>query len=313
MLSKRRLYFSEDQIYFECATSHQCETVHFVPAKEDLDQGVTGPWRDHRDIFAHVEYGDGNKWWRPSPTQLLQTYLKRDLTFDSDAIAGFMGILEVYRRAEQPWHHHFGLLYRKDANEGVDLNAAFVNALMWSGELRARRPQFPSWSWAGWKSQTFNAGGAYTRQRVAIKLSVETTSGELIDPNDVDGQTAMRATLVNWTPYIHLEAPMIDFKIMEHYQHKRDGFCVIIPRQSDGEKPVRLTRDAPQWNPAVSRSLFARTVALSLAGQGSCILVLGQIEGQDYMERLICMDLARDEMFDWYGSIAWKMGKVRIG
>jgi len=31
------------------------------------------------------------------------------------------------------------------------------------------------------------------------------------------------------------------------------------------------------------------------------------------MERLICMDLARDEMFDWYGSIAWKMGKVRIG
>ena len=86
----------------------------------------------HRRLF-------GRNFWK-----LVEIYSKRNLSFESDTIRAFSGILKSVE-------YDFG-----PAIWGVP-QCAFVRGLTWSlssYKPSLRRSEFPSWSWAGWRANT---------------------------------------------------------------------------------------------------------------------------------------------------------------
>lgn len=92
----------------------------------------------------------------------IRAYSMRRLTHDSDALAAFMGITGMYKRSSQ-LHLLFGLPLWLGNIAGVHSGPQITFALtvsawyhctgppkMFASEPCRRRPQFPSWSWAGW-------------------------------------------------------------------------------------------------------------------------------------------------------------------
>lgn len=79
----------------------------------------------------------------PSTSHLkihIEQYTKRQLSYPQDSLNAFLGILRVYGRAYEPVEHFWGMPYRQGTLE-----------LEWYHQRPAvRRPDFPSWSWAGW-------------------------------------------------------------------------------------------------------------------------------------------------------------------
>lgn len=141
--SKRLLYFTPEQVFFRCAHAIWAEDALLEPPDfqecsnpaVDLASAKSFPGHD-LDSELHVptvletffEYHD-----------LLQQYVTRNLTRDTDILAAFSGMLNSFEHNLGP--SAFGLP-----------ELVFDAALLWVGDPRAkRRLGFPSWSWCGWK------------------------------------------------------------------------------------------------------------------------------------------------------------------
>jgi hypothetical protein len=139
LLSRRRLVFTNSQVYFQCMQTYSWEwlsippnsTGRQVPLYRVFPEGVIGQSAD--DIVDR-----------------LREYAPRQLTFDSDALNAFLGIFQLYQARQV--YHLWGVPFLADNALGnVERNLAM--ALGWTsdpGEAE-RRPGFPTWSWVGWK------------------------------------------------------------------------------------------------------------------------------------------------------------------
>lgn len=83
-------------------------------------------------------------------------FIHRDFTFVSDALDAFQGILELFEEPDDPISHLCGIplfsftKFRKPGS--VTPTQVLAAALNWHFDCpMVRRPEFPSWSWAGWK------------------------------------------------------------------------------------------------------------------------------------------------------------------
>ncbi|KAF9741782.1 hypothetical protein PMIN01_01321 [Paraphaeosphaeria minitans] len=154
LLSRRCIFFSEHQVYFHCnsmlCTEDSPSSAHVSEAK-DLRTTVhqTSYWNADKmhirrntlwtspmagDIFTYIAY--------------LEQYVCRDVSHDSDAVNAFGAVLS---RMERDFFRR-GFLY------GIPRDA-FSEGLLWvaAAPLSPRIPgkvqiNFPSWSWAGWKT-----------------------------------------------------------------------------------------------------------------------------------------------------------------
>lgn len=167
LLSPRCLFFSCEQVYFQCNTIQCCESlddshhpifsigenpvvdneffdeVYPTSIMEDYPVGsfinpFTAPGKEttkihnlaKRRLFDQLSLYD----------YLLSQYSGRELTRDSDAIEAFMAILQKFQQksgSEVFW--------------GLP-TVALPWTLLWEEEnfTNRRRGDFPSWSWAGW-------------------------------------------------------------------------------------------------------------------------------------------------------------------
>jgi Heterokaryon incompatibility protein (HET) len=157
VLSRRCLFFTSDQVYFVCQTSLHCEAVVqsslYLP---DETQQALGPgimngaqpscgldgYADHI-IYRHI-----------------REYSGRSLTFDSDALNAFRGIISAVStsayyglpflesQAADSAHHDWPF------SETQTADSVFANALLWrstghspSGRRTRRREGYPTWTW----------------------------------------------------------------------------------------------------------------------------------------------------------------------
>ncbi|KAI3323781.1 HET-domain-containing protein [Xylariaceae sp. AK1471] len=116
--------------------------------------------------------------------QQLTRYTARKLSYQSDALNGMLGIWKRYGNGPYPMNHYFGVpilgpleIYRLVSARAVDrqwtLTEAFLVGLCWRAEKTGqRRREFPSWSWAGWKS-------VYKRPDISIMSYGLSTGGEI--------------------------------------------------------------------------------------------------------------------------------------
>lgn len=85
----------------------------------------------------------------------INEYASRSLSYDSDALNAFQGILKVFEKAACPVYHYWGV----PIISGTLLNVQNINwitrfalGLTWVTQTAGKRREgLPSWSWTGWK------------------------------------------------------------------------------------------------------------------------------------------------------------------
>lgn len=212
LLSPRRLYFTDHQMLFESDDIQCCDTYP-VPAYNVTstldDDFLDNPslawpmsWEDRleqADSRGRHKLDDLRGRFQTEIHilfQLLKVYTAKDLTVDADSINGFAGALKVFSRNDPYFNTVMGLPIFKMARVlGEDDDKAyekytqfqaqsFADALGWSHTgTPARRPQFPSWSWAGWKGQVCwkRHTESFTSEPCLKVIAIENLLGERSD------------------------------------------------------------------------------------------------------------------------------------
>lgn len=165
LLTRRRLVFTEEQVYFECGAMNCSESFSGSIDALHQEYGSTSPQYLRAGMFERSGWQKfvGFR-GRPGDTlnifirylTAVEDYTARELRFDQDSLTAFAGIIKKFERAREPIIQLWGIpttIKRRQLTE-----RCFVEALCWSHAhscwdslLRPiRRPDFPSWSWAGW-------------------------------------------------------------------------------------------------------------------------------------------------------------------
>lgn len=150
LLSTRCLIFTESGVLYRCAGRVLDESLQrLVPDGQDAYM-----WQNYfTDMFTvdTITY-PGSRYLGYQ----IEQYTQRQLSYPQDSLNAFLGILRAYGRMNKPVQHFWGL----PCYEGTP-------DLQWYHQRPAsRRPDFPSWSWAGWAGgiawdYTWNATKSY--------------------------------------------------------------------------------------------------------------------------------------------------------
>lgn len=138
VLSSRLLYFTEEDIYYQCLEGEKCEqdchadnTVSYT--RETLVELGSVLATAHGRVPFQI-FGD-----------CVHAYTRRGLTYPDDILNAFTGLMS-YLSNRFEWVFCWGLP-----------NDNFAFALLWTSSSTTRREArdshdrlFPSWSWAGW-------------------------------------------------------------------------------------------------------------------------------------------------------------------
>jgi hypothetical protein len=169
LLSRRRLVFTDTQIYLQCLSDHFLEG-------EDEGQASRGLFLQPAFPGSGIGYSESEVYDR------LAEYFFKDLSYETDIIDAFLGIFQAFAKkaaehASQPMSHFYGIpiiigdkdLQIVDSTRGKlnDIpicfgNMSFALGLAWtmgtglpendsSSQPVAQNNAFPSWSWASYK------------------------------------------------------------------------------------------------------------------------------------------------------------------
>jgi hypothetical protein len=202
--SQRRLVFTDEQVLFDC------------------NEGVISEDLQHSQIQYVCSL---EKWqldaWKNSVYELITSYTQRNLTYDSDILNAFDGVLEEFGHQNPPIRSHWGVPLPRD--ESGYFNAMLIG-LCWSHYVQSggsyRRPGFPSWSWAGWGH---GVGDVVYPLRMRPEASLAVAHGLIIQVELQDGLVQAWSTFEQASPSstnrhlysqrIHLSAPSLILKL----------------------------------------------------------------------------------------------------
>ena len=183
LLSRRLLFFTDKQVYFQCSCSVFCEdgvgegvstSTRISPTSNLWNPGA--PYSSDLDGFQF-----GSLHLRRWPHEFSRVavdeyeshataYAKRDLSFSSDILNAFRGLQNVMQRSLETnfWYgipeRYFdrGLLWTLIVRQTAKFDS--------SVDPGPRRSPFPSWSWAGWDSSV-SLGAYFGRAGLRCEIS----------------------------------------------------------------------------------------------------------------------------------------------
>jgi hypothetical protein len=284
LLSKRRLYFTEKQVYLE--------TQHHV-SSELIASGSPQLRESNRDTRIHSQGV-----WAYTPLQIydcIREFTQRSLSFPDDILNAMLGIFALYQlkfSVRHLWGLPFSALTSTSAQqESHTKSITFATSLQWSSKYSSsRRNGFPSWSWTGWYGavESIPLGGDDVELRTRdIQVQVELASSHLLDWTEYQhGYDELNKDIGKLSRFIHITAwtspiasatvrdipllwnmSLVDFKL-------KDGTRV------SGNWPKELATDANSF-----RSLLA--VCL---GSSNRVLVVKNFNA--YWERIVILQSA---------------------
>jgi hypothetical protein len=177
LFSNHCLVFTDHQVFIDSPTSMRLETLSTPvqwKVQSDLHRGERHLQLDSlRDKVLEDFSINGNTGWRDArlPWELSSTssrlysepeylvifqrhveqYTSRRLTYDFDALNAIAAILERFEDGECPIHSIFGIPYLLSERPILGFGLSWVHSD--SKQSPKRRPEFPSWSWAGWSKE----------------------------------------------------------------------------------------------------------------------------------------------------------------
>jgi hypothetical protein len=160
LLSRCRLVFTEDQVYFQCNTMNCFESNHC--ALDEIHVKNKSKTREtiRTGIFGQTKYEHYGKLVRDKESlnasfgrylSNVEDYTSRNLSFDEDSLNAFEGIIKQFSQERYAFNHVWGLAYPSNGPRSLDM---FVHSLTWMHRKKTkarRRNLFPSWTWAGWE------------------------------------------------------------------------------------------------------------------------------------------------------------------
>jgi hypothetical protein len=187
LLSQKRLYFTDSQLYFEGFQSVQCEWVA-QPIGDFANDAVRTknvPW-----IFSKLSYLE-------DPGQIyscIEGYSSRQLSFESNALNAISGILAVFERRHQV-RHIWGMPYRSRYEVYRTTEPSLWHSFEFSTYSSCvRREAFPSWSWLGWRGAAFWSPLSLPYPSAWIlNICPETMSGSVLSWSDYENNYHMYA------------------------------------------------------------------------------------------------------------------------
>lgn len=139
ILSKRRMYITNDGVYVQCRSEIRREDME-EPCRFGMDAVRLDPLAFLQSHSSMAKSGNWDKVFRYYG-RFIRDYTGRELSFHSDTVNAVAGILDKLSSA-------LSLSFR----EGLPVQL-IDQALLWmgSGDLKRGDLNFPSWSWAGWE------------------------------------------------------------------------------------------------------------------------------------------------------------------
>jgi hypothetical protein len=148
-LSKRLLFISDQQVYFQCNQWLRSEYKDDKRNLRDINNDLERPSGISTEATSGICFRLSGT---PHPDvvlqiyqNLVQTYSTRRLTYDSDVLNAFSGFTSIFEE-----------LYKAPCVCGLPI-ASLNASLLWTGVSRLKRRRLsehgfplPSWSWAGW-------------------------------------------------------------------------------------------------------------------------------------------------------------------
>lgn len=244
ILSRRRLVFTDDQVYFECegmncyeSIASRLDDLHTddkTRFRECLRSGIFG-----RSSSSHGDFDTSSR--KPEGQesllrQMIEQYSQRTLTYDSDSLNAFVGIFRRFEGQPAFINNIWGLPFRLVMDEeGTDApeqtENSFVSGLGWSQSplrgtgipppTRRREGVFPSWSWCGWAGDV-----SYSQpptRSLLRSLALEDSHGTLLSPAEYLRKFGSREMGLLSSPALHVTG-------------------VVLPQGS-----LTLTYSAPPW------------------------------------------------------------------
>lgn len=171
VLSRRRLAFTQEQLYFECnamncyeSVATPLEMIHVKARSKMLDCMRTGMFGRNEKL----RFGSVVKQKLHVPRLFLQyvvyieEYSSRQLTKEQDSLNAIQGVLQHFTRhaaegGSTRFYHVCGIpfLHAPHRHSNVSLSY-FIDGLACNhvgDQPPRRRVGFPSWSWAGWSGR----------------------------------------------------------------------------------------------------------------------------------------------------------------
>ena len=174
-LSKRRLIFTEEQVFFECKHMTCCED-RVVPLdllnykafeygfRSMVQQGYFEAPNNIRPFEALYGIQPTERETLSRFSNEVERYTARELSYEMDSLNAFKGMLNYYRNGRGPLsfplYTHLGLPLNSGESPSIVETYAdtpqFVWSLTWEHRISLnrvppkRRKGYPSFSWAGW-------------------------------------------------------------------------------------------------------------------------------------------------------------------
>jgi hypothetical protein len=178
MLSTRRIFFTEEQVYWECR-SMQC-TEALPPTLSDWHKPSRQMYYEdaQHEMFSlsTVDLTLRDVW------KYIMAYSRRKLSFDDDSLNAFLGVLGFLQAPQTMLRHFWGIPIPMRADQDTIFGTwqpihCFLTALTWiHREECRRRPNFPSWSWVGWECDLAADGMCYSYQGCSCDLDLSDTA-----------------------------------------------------------------------------------------------------------------------------------------
>lgn len=150
VLSRRNLIFTKDSVFFQCG--HVCWSEDINKLWPDLYLSATEltivPSRGEEPPKVTLEIADTLGIAHHHYFRMIAEYTIRDMTFPSDRLSGFQGILNFFIMK-------YGLIFIW----GMWSEEMLAHSLLWQPlqelarvpvDEKTNAPIYPSWSWAGW-------------------------------------------------------------------------------------------------------------------------------------------------------------------
>ncbi|CAN9417017.1 unnamed protein product [Alternaria alternata] len=196
LLSRRRLVFTEDQMYFQCNTMNCFESNHCALDKLHVKNRSKTIESVRAGIFGNSKHQNPGKLVRDEESlnesfgrylSNVEDYTSRKLSFDEDSLNAFQGVIRQFSQEKYAINHVWGLAYPSDCKESLDL---FVHSLTWMHRTKARRRNlFPSWTWAGWEGKIIYESCSGTKTGFVgglHDLRFRTTTNKLLALEEMD-------------------------------------------------------------------------------------------------------------------------------
>ncbi|KAJ4017491.1 hypothetical protein NW752_001397 [Fusarium irregulare] len=208
LFSRRRLFFTDVGVYYECGRMASAEQGFAAPQPRwNLKEGDKAPW------LLSTNSSEREK----ALLLCIETYSKRALTFVKDRLSAALGVLHAFEAPGQLMRHYLGTpILRFESTEMNSMQAftlGFLKGMLWH-EGSERCHGLPSWSWAGWTGEIFffkktvdMIPAPMPSSRTAIQIKSELMDGKLLPWDSAEKIQQIRSTPISAiSRFIHLDA-----------------------------------------------------------------------------------------------------------